>query len=281
MVLYSLPVYGGTATLMKGLLSDFGVISRSFRSNATIDQLEAAVGAGSLEMVYVETPANPTNDIIDIQMTAELADRHGAKLVVDNTFLSPVWQKPLVHGADLSLHSATKYLGGHSDLTAGAVAGGSHDIEILRHRRYEIGSTPSPATGWLLARSLETLRLRVERQTESATRLAAFLEGHDRVSSVNHLSLLQPEDPRHDIYKRQCLGPGAMIAFEIQGGEAECFRFLNAMEVIKLATSLGGTESLASHPWTMSPLTVPTTTRVNRGDTRAIRLSVGIEAAGI
>ncbi|HXV71671.1 MAG TPA: aminotransferase class I/II-fold pyridoxal phosphate-dependent enzyme [Acidimicrobiia bacterium] len=279
LVLYSIPTYGGTSTLMKGLLSDFGVVTRPFASTVSIDDLDSDLaGEDDLAMIYVETPANPTNELFDIAMTAELADRHGALLVVDNTFLSPVWQKPLVHGADLSLHSATKYLGGHSDLTAGAVCGGRDDIERIRRTRYEIGTTPSPSTGWLLGRSLETLRLRVTQQTSNATRIAAFLNEHEKVRKVNHLSLLEPGEPGYEIYKRQCLGPGAMIAFEIMGGEPECFDFLDAMKVIRLATSLGGTESLASHPWTMSPPTVPDAEKRSIGVTPGlIRLSVGIE----
>ena len=263
---------------MKGLLSDFGVVTRPFASTASSEELDALADRHQLAMVYVETPANPTNELFDIAVAAELADRHQARVVVDNTFLSPVWQKPLVHGADLSLHSATKYLGGHSDLTAGAVSGGADDIELLRRTRYEIGTTPSPATGWLLGRSLETLRLRVTQQTSNATRIATFLDEHDKVARVNHLSLLEPGEPGYEIYKRQCLGPGAMISFEIVGGEPECFRFLDAMEVVRLATSLGGTESLACHPWTMSPPTVPDAEKHSIGVTPGlIRLSIGIE----
>jgi methionine-gamma-lyase len=278
LILYSLPAYGGTVTLLTGLLPDFGVVTRPFRSDA--EDLEGLVGDDRLAMVYVETPANPTNDIFDLHMASAVANTHQAMLVVDNTFLSPVWQKPIAHGADLSVHSATKYLGGHSDLTAGAVCGPMDLINRLRRTRYEIGTTPSPSTAWLLGRSLETLRLRVEKQTANATQIAAHLAAHPKVSRVSHLSLLEPGDPRFDIYKRQCEGPGAMVSFEIDGGEQECFRFLDAMEVVRLATSLGGTESLASHPWTMSPPSVP------EGEKRAIgvtpglvRLSVGIEDA--
>lgn len=278
LVVYSIPTYGGTATLMNGLLADYGVITRPFRSPATLDDLHELVGDGRLEMVYVETPANPTNELFDVALARRLADAHGARLVVDNTFLSPVWQRPITLGADLALHSATKYLGGHSDLTAGAVCGSSSEISRLRRTRYEIGTTPSPSTGWLLARSLETLRLRVEQQTSNATVIASFLANHDKVNRVGHLSLLEPGDPQQEIYERQCEGPGAMVSFEIYGGEAECFRFLNAMEVIRLATSLGGTESLASHPWTMSPPTVPDDEKRSIGVTPGlIRLSVGLE----
>jgi methionine-gamma-lyase len=278
LVLYSLPTYGGTSTLMTGLLADFGVHTDAFRSGASLDSLEELVGDRRLAMVYVETPANPTNVLFDLEAASTVARRHAARLVVDNTFLSPVWQKPILWGADLSLHSATKFLGGHSDLTAGAVCGGAGDVTALRRTRYEIGTTPAPATGWLLARSLETLRLRVEQQTASATRIAHFLADHDRVARVSHLSLLESGDPGYEIYKRQCLGPGAMVSFEIDGGEEECFRFLNAMSVIRLATSLGGTESLACHPWTMSPPTVPDEDKRGIGVTPGlIRLSVGVE----
>ena len=278
LVLYSMPTYGGTATLMRGLLSDFGVITRSFRPSASIDEIERLIGDDQLVMIYVETPANPTNELVDIGSMAELASRYYARVVVDNTFLSPVWQKPLVHGADLSVHSATKYLGGHSDLTAGAVCGSGDDIANLRRTRYEVGTTPSPGTAWLLGRSLETLRLRVEQQTENATEVAIRLAEHPKVARVNHLSLLEPGEPAYDIYKRQCLGPGAMVSFEIVGGEEECFRFLDAMQVVRLATSLGGTESLASHPWTMSPPSVSEADKLEIGVTPGlVRLSVGIE----
>lgn len=281
LVLYGSPLYGGTATLLTGLLPEYGVVTRSFASTSNLEDLEALVGGDRLGMVYVETPANPTNDIFDIELAAELAGEHGARLVVDNTFLSPIWQRPLLHGADLSLHSATKYLGGHSDLTAGVVTGSSEDIAELRHTRYRIGSTASPSTGWLLARSLETLRLRVEQQTENATRIASYLDGNQRVASVNHLSLLDPGDHRHDIYKRQSLGPGAMISFEVVGGEPEAFRFLNALQVVKLTVSLGGTDSLASHPWTMSHSTMAPEDKLAIGITPAlIRFSVGIEDVG-
>ena len=159
-------------------------------------------------MIYLETPANPTNDLFDIEMASRVAEISGARVVVDNTYLSPVWQKPLEFGADLVVHSATKYLGGHSDLTAGVVCGSSEQIEKLRHTRYQMGTTAQPSTAWMLTRSLETLRLRVVKQTENATALAGFLSGHDKVASVNHLSLLTEDDPRRPIYDRQCLGPG-------------------------------------------------------------------------
>lgn len=277
-ILYSTPVYGGTSKILESLFVDLGVTTTTFESSVTEEALMAMVTEGSLAMVFVETPANPTNDIFDIEMAARVAHSQGVPLVVDNTFLSPVWQNPLEHGADLVVHSATKYLAGHSDTTAGVVCGSAGDIESLRHLRYQLGTTASPAVAWMLTRSLETLRLRIQRQTDNAIRIAAFLADHPRVASVSHLSLLGEGDPRREIYDRQCRGPGAMISFEVVGGEAEAFLFLNAMRLVKLATSLGGTESLASHPWTTSHSTMSDDLKKEIGVTPGlIRFSVGVE----
>ena len=278
-VLYSTPLYGGTATLLERVLPDWGVEPIPFTPSSAESDLLRLVEGKNVALVYIETPANPTNDIFDIGLGARVAEAAGARLVVDNTFLSPVWQRPIDHGADLVVHSATKYLGGHSDLTAGVVCGSSGDVDTLRHQRYRIGSTPSPQTSWLLARSLETLRLRVEKQTDNAMELAEFLVGHERVESVNHLGLLDASDPRYPIYQKQCLGPGAMISFEVVGGEDGAFRFLNAMELIHLTVSLGGTESLASHPWSNSHSTWEPDRKLAIGVTPGlIRFSVGIES---
>ena len=278
LILYSTPAYGGTAKILESLFTELGVTTRTFRSDADERDLGELIGDGSLAMVYVETPANPTNDIFDIALAGRVAHAHDARLVVDNTFLSPVWQRPIDHDADLVVHSATKYLGGHSDITAGAVCGGADDIDELRHLRYRLGTTASPSTAWMLTRSLETLRIRVEKQTENAIRVAAFLNDHSRVASVNHLSLLETDEHRKRIYQSQCLGPGAMISFEVVGGEEEAFRFLNAMKVVNLAVSLGGTESLASHPWTMSQATMAPEEKRSIGVTPGlIRFSVGVE----
>ena len=278
-ILYSTPAYGGTAKLLEGLFTDLGVTAKSFTAEANEEDLRREAD-DTLAMVYVESPANPTNDIFDIEMAGRVAHDHGAPLAVDNTFLSPVWQKPLELGADLSVHSATKYLGGHSDLTAGVICGSSAILEELRHNRYRLGATAQPQTSWLLSRSLETLRLRVTRQTENATAVAAFLKDHPNVASVNHLSLLADDDPKRAIHDKQASGPGAMISFEVMGGEVEAFRFLNAMELVHLAVSLGGTESLASHPWTMSHSTMEPDDKVAIGVTPGlIRLSIGIEGA--
>ena len=276
-LLYSSPQYGGTGTLINKVLTTQGIDPRPFGPTDTSEDLER-LAEGRVDLVYVETPSNPTNDLFDLAIASDVAKGHGAPLVVDNTFLSPIWQQPLAHGADLSVHSATKYLGGHSDLTAGVVAGGSELIEQLRHLRYRIGTTASPQSGWLLSRSLETLRMRVERQTSNATRLAEFLVNHSKVGRVRHLSLLTPDDHAFDIYKRQCLGPGAMISFDVLGGEPEAFRFLNNLEIVQLTVSLGGTESLASHPWSTTHSTVVPEVKDEIGiGPGLIRFSVGIE----
>ena len=149
-VLYSTPAYGGTTVLLKGLFSEFGVEAESFTSTVTENELMTRTRDLALTMIYVETPANPTNDIFDIEMVSRVAKKSGARVVVDNTFLTPVWQKPLEFGADLVVHSATKYLGGHSDLTAGVVCGSSEQIEELRHTRYQMGATAQPSTAWML-----------------------------------------------------------------------------------------------------------------------------------
>ncbi len=278
LILYSTPAYGGTVKILESLFTELGVVTGTFHSDANERDLDGLIGDRSLAMVYLETPANPTNDIFDIAMAGSVAHSHGARLVVDNTFLSPVWQRPLDHDADLVVHSATKYLGGHSDITAGVVCGGAEDIAELRHLRYRLGTTAPPHTAWMLTRSLETLQIRIEKQTANAIRVAAFLNDHSKVASVNHLSLLQADDPRKAIFESQCLGPGAMISFEVAGGEEEAFRFLNAIDVVRLAVSLGGTESLASHPWTMSHVTMAPEEKMLLGVTPGlIRFSVGVE----
>ncbi len=278
LVLHSTPVYGLTVTVLRELLGPFGVEAAAFGPDATAEDLEALVGERRLAMVYVETPANPTIDIFDLDMASGVASGHGALMVVDNTFLSPVLQKPVRHGADLVVHSATKYLGGHHDLTAGVVCGPQELIDPLRHDRYRLGTTAQPGTAWMLGRSLETLRVRVEAQVESATSLAAFLDDHPKVASVSHLSLIGPDDPRHDVYKRQCSGPGAMISFEVAGGEEEAFRVMNAMRLVSMAVSLGGTESLAMHPWSTSHALIPPEENLRSGVTPGlIRFSVGLE----
>ena len=247
------------------------------------ERVAAHEPAGRLAMVLIETPANPTLDLIDIRMCAEIAESrrtedHTPLLAVDNTFLGPLWQHPLQHGADLVLYSATKYIGGHSDLVAGAVIGSEADIRPIAATRTYMGTMADAWTGWLLMRSLETLHMRMTRQGETAAKVARFLEEHPKVRALRYLDLLDPSDPQYDVYRRQCLGPGAMISFEVDGGEAAAFRFLNALKLVKLAVSLGGTESLAEHPASMTHSGVPTEEKERTGVTAGlVRLSIGVE----
>ena len=234
-------------------------------------------------MILIETPANPTNDLIDITLCAKIAARHSTPerrvlLAVDNTFLGPLFQHPLEHGADLVLYSATKYIGGHSDLIAGAVLGAATLVEPIRAFRTMLGTQTDPWTGWLLMRSLETLKVRMERQAESAGVVAAYLAGHPKVQRVNYLGHLAEGSPQHDLYRRQCLGPGAMISFEVVGGVEGAYRFLNSLQLVHLAVSLGSTESLAEHPATMTHSEATEEENCAAGVTAGlVRVSVGLE----
>ena len=177
-----------------------------------------------------------------------------------------------------NLDSLTKFVGGHSDLIAGAAVGPKELLQPMRATRTFTGSQASPWTGWLLMRSLETLKLRMDRQAETAGRIAPFLVEHPKVTSVRYLGLLAPGDPQHEIYKRQCLGPGSMISFEVDGGEAGAFRFLNALRLVHLAVSLGGTESLAEHPASFTHAGVSLEHKAQLGITSGlVRMSVGVE----
>jgi len=286
-VVFSEPVYGGTEFLFHNVLPAFGIETVPFRAAAGPEGLEEVLNQGDrrkrLGMIYLETPANPTNDLVNIRhaarMAEECATEHRRPLVaVDNTFLGPLFQHPLHHGADLVIYSLTKYVGGHSDLIAGATLGSAELIERVKGTRTFLGSMASPWTTWLLMRSLETLKLRMTAQMEHARRIADFLAEHPRVDRVHYLGHLKEGDPDYDTYQEQCLGAGGMISFEIEGGEAEAFRFLNALRLVKLAVSLGGTESLAEHPGTMTHADVPPDDQILLGILpNLVRISVGVE----
>ena len=199
-------------------------------------------------------------------------------VAVDNTFLGPVFQTPLTHGADIVLYSATKYLGGHGDLIAGAALGSREFIDPIRAMRTFTGNMMSPFTAWLLMRSMTTLRLRMERQADSARRVAGFLVDHPKVASVNYLGHLEPGDAGYDLYQRQCLGAGGMISFEVKGGKDEAYRFLDGLRLFKLAVSLGSVDSLAEHPCTMTHCEAGTEANNAKGITESlVRMSIGVE----
>ncbi|MBT8395571.1 MAG: PLP-dependent transferase, partial [Gemmatimonadetes bacterium] len=221
--------------------------------------------------------------LVDIEACARVAREYSTGdrkvlLTVDNTFLGPVFQQPLKHGADLVIYSLTKYVGGHSDLIAGAVLGNREYVDMVKGTRTFFGNIAGPFTGFLLMRSLETLKVRMVQETEHAEKLAAYLIEHPKVAKVSYLGLLKEGDEGYEVYRTHCTGPGSMIAFEVHGGEEEAFRFLNALKLIKLAVSLGGTESLAEHPGAMTHSDIPREDQKKIGITPAmVRISVGLE----
>lgn len=287
LLLYSLPTYGGTDHFINYFLKSIGVESIGFRADQTkeeiIELVEKSGKSNKLSLIYIETPANPTNDLIDIKMCHEIGARFssGERQVytaVDNTYMGPLWSSPLQHGADLVIYSATKYIGGHSDLIAGAVLGNSEIMQRVKTLRTFLGNMASPHTCWLLLRSLETLKVRMEQQARSAQEVAKFLEAHPKVTRLHYLGSLKPSSKSYEIYTRQYSSPGAMISFDIEGNQPEAFRFLNKLKLIKLAVSLGSTESLAQHPASMTHIGLTQELRDRIGITEGlIRISIGVE----
>lgn len=283
-VLHSEPVYGGSEYFFRHILPRYGIKAVGFRGDLDEAGLEkAARAAGRVAMVFVETPCNPTNTLVDIKACVRVAKRLSSKgrrvvVAVDNTFLGPLWQHPLKLGADFVLYSATKFIGGHSDLIAGVCLGGAEDMKRVRTLRTFLGTLASPWTGWLLLRSLETLKLRMTCMMKNAQKVADFLADHPKVEKVYYLGLLEESTPQRAVFEEQCLAPGSMISFDVQGGEKEAFRFLNALELFSLAVSLGGTESLAEHPATMTHSDIPPKDQRRMGITpKMVRLSIGVE----
>jgi methionine-gamma-lyase len=289
LLMYSNPVYGGTDHFIKHFLTKYGVHILGFGPDDDEDKIEERIQnhpyGANLAMIYVETPANPTLDLFDIEACARVAKRHSegkeqrVYVAVDNTYMGPVWQHPLKHGADFVVYSATKYIGGHSDVIAGACLGSKEVMKRVKELRSFLGNMAGPYTGWLLMRSLETLKIRMERQTQNAEKVAEFLKSHPKVGKLYYLGALDEKNERHgDIYKRQCLSPGAMLSFDVKGGEHEAFKVLNALKLIRLAVSLGGTESLAEHPATMTHAGVDPELKQRLNITeKMVRLSIGVE----
>ena len=290
LLLFSSPLYGGSDHFIKHVLTKFGIHVVGFRAGQAkqeiIELVEATGYADSLSMVFVETPANPTNALIDISVCKEIADHFSSAekqvlMAVDNTYMGPLWQHPLQLGADFVLYSATKYIGGHSDVIAGAVLGSKELIGRIKTLRTFLGNMAGPWTGWLLMRSLETLKPRMELQAANAAKVADFLQAHSKVEKVYYLGFFRKADAvAADICKRQLESDGAMISFDIVGGEEEAFKFLNSLQLIKLAVSLGSTESLAEHPATMTHVDVAEDEREAMFITeKLVRLSIGVENA--
>lgn len=288
LLLISNPVYGGSDHFIKKILPKFGISVAEFSVGQTkedIIQLVENTGiANKLAMVYIETPANPTNDLIDIEESKEIAKYFSSSekeiyLAVDNTYMGPIWQHPLKHGADLVLYSATKYIGGHSDVIAGACLGSKELMQRVKGLRTFLGNMASPNSGWLLLRSLETLKVRMDTQAINAEKVAAFLNTQPLVEKVYYIGNLSEKDgAQFNIKNKQCLSNGGMISFDVKGAEKDAFRFLNSLKLIKLAVSLGGTESLAEHPATMTHVDLDPALKNKLSITeKMVRLSIGVE----
>jgi len=288
-IVHSGPLYAATETLIARILGRFGVTWLDFPAGAERSEIEAVLAEahrkGRVPLIYLESPANPTNALVDVEAVAAARDAvftedHRPPIAIDNTFLGPLWAKPLDQGADLSIYSLTKYAGGHSDLVAGGVVGAKALIDPIRMMRNTIGTITDPNTAWMLLRSLETLELRMEKAGENAAKVCAFLRDHPKVESVGYLGFLEDGgDARQaDIYRRHCTGAGSTFSLYLKGGEREAFAFLDSLKIAHLAVSLGGTETLASAPAAMTHLSVPDARKQALGITdNLVRISIGVE----
>ncbi len=290
-IVHSGPLYAATETMIARILSRFGISFLDFPAGATQGEIAvmleqakalAASKGGKLALIYLESPANPTNALVDIQGVAAarkqvFGDESAPPIAIDNTFLGPIWLQPLRHGADLVVYSLTKYAGGHSDLVAGGVLGAKTWLDPIRMMRNTIGTICDPNTAWMLLRSLETLELRMSRAGENAATVCAYLAQHPKVEGLGYLGMIK-DARQQDIYDRHCLGAGSTFSVFIKGGEVESFKFLDSLKIAKLAVSLGGTETLASHPAAMTHLSVPQERKDRLGITdNLVRISIGIE----
>lgn len=286
-LLYSRPVYGGTNHFITHVLPQYGIKVMGFSALDAEEEIKSKLKesgyADKLKMVYAETPANPTNSLIDISMCRRIADEFSKDdqipVAVDNTYMGPLWQHPIEHGADLVIYSATKYIGGHSDVIAGAVLGKADLMQRIKGMRTFLGNMAGPWTGWLLMRSLETLKVRMDQQEANAEQVANYLVDHPMVEKVYYLGHLSEKDgEQYSTFQNQCKGKGAMVSFDIKGGEKEAFKFLNGLKLVRLAVSLGSTESLAEHPATMTHADVDAEEKAQLGiSDKMVRLSVGVE----
>jgi cystathionine beta-lyase/cystathionine gamma-synthase len=267
-------VYGGTYRLFEQVLSRYD-LSFSYVDTSQVDEIDRAITA-STRMLFVETPTNPILRLTDLREVAELARHRNLRLVVDNTFASPYLQRPIAFGADLVIHSTTKYLNGHSDSVGGVVvAMRDEDVEWLRFVQNAAGAILGPFDSWLVLRGTKTLAVRMAQHNANGLALATFLAGHSRVERVFYPGL--PDHPQHDLARRQMRGFGGMLSFDV-GAPERAARLLESVRLLALAESLGGVESLISHPATMTHASVPADRRAALGISDSlIRISAGIE----
>ena len=286
-IVHSSPLYGGTEGLIRNGLKNWGINSLEFTCGLDYEKISQALEDGKkigrIGAVFIETPGNPTNALVDFSKVRKAVDNFNREnnceipIICDNTLLGPVFQKPLLHGVDLVCYSLTKYIGGHSDLVAGAVVGKKSLMEKIRSSRIAFGSHLDPHSSWMIGRSLETLYLRMNRATESAEKIADWLKHNFPQIKIYHSKYLL-EKNYQETFKNQCLGYGSTFAFMINGGRKNAFKFINSLRIFKSAVSLGGTESLVCHPASTTHSGLSEELRdkfeISEG---LIRLSIGIE----
>jgi len=268
-------VYGGTYRLFSKVFSEFH--DYKFVDTTDLNKLENKIKEFKPSLIWIETPTNPLLKISDIRAISTLAKGHGALTVVDNTFMSPYFQNPLDLGADIVLHSMTKFINGHSDVVGGALMFNSDEIkEKIFFYQNAIGPSQSPFDSWLVLRGIKTLAIRMKAHEQNALKIAHFLENHPKIEKVLYPGL--PTHPQHKIAVEQMKGFGGMITFFLRGGISESTQFLKSLKLFALAESLGGVESLVDHPAIMTHASIPKNVREDLGIfDNLIRLSVGIE----
>ena len=287
-VLHGRPIYGGVDMLYGAVMPQFGTHVATYTDGNDEAHVraaaEAALAKGPLALIIAETPANPTAAIVDLALMVRLADEIGARqgrlplVVVDNTLLGPFAQRPIELGVDLCLTSLTKYCGGHSDLLAGGITGREEVIAPIRTLRTTWGNHLDPHTAWLVTRSLESVHVRTERAMANARTVAEYLRDHPKVAGVTYLGFLAEGTPQRAVYDRQCKAAGSTFSFHLHGGEAEAFRMLDRLKLLKLAVSLGGSETLICHSASTTHYAVAPADRLAGGITDGtMRLSVGLE----
>ncbi len=268
-------LYGGTYRLFEQVWRKYG-IEFSYADGEDLDALRRAFRPNT-RLLWIETPSNPLLSIVDLEAVCQLAHEHGALAVVDNTFATPYLQRPFEFGADIVVHSTTKYLGGHSDVVGGAICVRDKALyEQMKFYQNAVGAVPGPLDCFLVLRGIKTLALRMRQHCENARRIAEYLAHHPEVVQVRYPGL--PSHPRHEIARRQMSDFGGMVTMELKGGVERAMRFMSSTRLFALAESLGGVESLMCHPATMTHASIPPEERARIGISDAlIRLSVGIE----
>ncbi len=287
-ILHSTPLYGGTETLIRKIMPEFAIKTHDFTDGLDgahmLDAMRKSAKDGHLKMVFIETPANPTNALVDFKALVEALNSFEKEAgyrpvtVCDNTMFGPIFQKAVPQGIDMAVYSVTKYLGGHSDLVAGAVCGSREALKPVRAMRGAMGINLDPHSSWMISRSLETVTIRMERAANTADKVAAWIAGNPYIKAELHHPDYKKDPAYREAYKRQCTGAGSTFSFAVDADKATMFRFINSLQVFKSAVSLGGSESLVCHPASTTHSGVPADIRAKVGVSDGlVRLSIGLE----